>query len=167
MGQIIRYAEAGSLIRVPADLPDAARWVLDFLLDSTYWGEGDMDALDRQTVRALRRLRPIRRYASGFIRADGVELSLVRNALDTETFQGGCEEYADNLGVPPPPDSKMCMWCGFCKALTLRDRIDFWMDAAGVSRSVYLDPIAYDVEGAWRVVASQEMYPAETVDEAA
>lgn len=41
MSQVTRWAPPGSRIRVPADIPESARWVLDqFVSDpGSYWGD--------------------------------------------------------------------------------------------------------------------------------
>lgn len=160
MPPIHRY-EVGKA-RVPVDLPGAVRWVLDGYEDAY---DGTQDDLIGERLAAIRDLRPIWWYSEEFVAVDAHLLSVVRNVLDEETMSGiSCEDAADGYGLPTP--TKACMWCPWCQAIVLRDRIDFWLDRSGHPGNVYYstyikgDP-AHDIEPDWALVASGDAYPEE------
>jgi hypothetical protein len=145
MGQLLRFATGR--IRVPGDLADGARWALHHHLDDPL--EGFYDRYE-QDLAALRRLRPLRRYQSGFVAVDGDELSRVRNLADTDTlgFSPACDELTE-AGDAELGAHAMCGQCEWCRALLLRDRIDFWFDRAGVAKNAYIGDVDPDIEALW------------------
>src|ERR1700752_3522888 len=101
-------------------------------------------------IKAVRPLGIVRRQGSLAL-VDGEKLSDCRNALDAVTFGGqDCADFADGYGIPrDPDDERMCLECDQCKAIILRDRIDYWLDRAGFERSVWLNAIGPEVEDLW------------------
>lgn len=142
-------------VRVPGDLPDGARWALRDHVEGIFDDFYDDYPADR---RALRRLRPLRRYQSGFVAVDGEELSRVRNLADTDTL--GLEPECGTTAGVTLGDGSLCGQCHWCQAHVLRDRIDFWMDAAGKPKSAYIGDVDYDVEAAWAKVWRGEIIDA-------
>lgn len=146
MGQILRYAEGR--IRVPGDLPESARAILDF-----WWDDPALDPDDkvgRRRLRSLQTMTPLYRYANGYVLVNGRKLSDVRNMCDTETLasESMCEEYAAEDGRTLEP-MELCLTCPWCQALAMRDRIDYWLDVEGVYRNPYIAEGTQDQEAFW------------------
>lgn len=164
MPPIHRYAQPGTTVRIPSDVPDAARWVMDEdWLDGTWCGgESADDIFGRLTIRALRSMRPnnhgdLLGVAPTMVRVSAHWLCLVRNLLDIETLNGEpeCDEMVEqNPGLVTLDDDGNCLECHWCKCLVLRDRMDYWLDKAGYPKNAYLAGITYDVEAVWRKVVA-------------
>jgi hypothetical protein len=113
-----RHSQAGR-VRIPGDLPDSVRWVFDehLIMPEAY-------SLSPADVAALRGLRPIRHYDSGFVRVDAAELVRVRNLCEIELteLESGCE-------------NSDCGSCERCRVSLLADRIDHWLAESGLTHN--------------------------------
>lgn len=149
-------------VQVPADLPDACRWAMDFYIDEPeVWLGQEPESWELNEMRALIGLRAHRTYGNGSISVSGADLAAVRNMLDSALLESSqsCDEYAADDHVAPPPDGEMCMWCNWCALLVCRDRCDYWLDQAKLRRNAYIGPTDSSVEAMWSTLWSGKTYP--------
>lgn len=166
MGQILRGGRLGHRIRVPADMAEAIRFVLD--LD--YWIEDSGLAEDENNwarcqlaaLRRVRRRKDVQGRWTTFIEDDLCE---VRNLLDTETLMCGqsCEEACKEEDLPYDLlNDGFCYFCDHCKYLVLRDRIDYWLDHRGCYQSsyykAYIGTSDDSIEDTWKTVWNGGIY---------
>jgi hypothetical protein len=100
-------------VRIPDSLPDAVRWVFNehLVMPEAY-------SLSPSDIAALRGLRPIRHYDSGFVRVDAGELARVRQLCEIELRE-----------LEPECDNGACGTCERCRVSLLADRIDYWLNS--------------------------------------
>lgn len=146
MPPVHRYHEG--IVTVPADLPEAVRWVLSDLDE-----EGGEDYYGIDECRVIRAL-PVRPRPFTTVRVDAYDLCLARNSLDIETLNGSpeCEYLIENEPEYVQPDEHgHCNECTWCKALLLRDRIDYWLDRGGFTeRNYWIGETTAQSESDWR-----------------
>lgn len=152
MPPVHRYARPGSLVTVPPDVPDAVRWVLDDDWQATTWcGDSAEETFGTDSLHAVRTLHAKRRYPAGRIRVDAHALCLIRNLLDLETLNGcpECDDFAKYEGVEVD-EYGYCGECHWCRCITLRDRLDYWLDRQGFGKSAYIDDVPDSIEDDWQ-----------------
>ncbi len=144
-------------VRVPGNLPDCVRGALDLHVENDDWGDYE-DSDELSTATWLNRLRPLRRYQTGFILVDAEVLSELRNRMDLEALNSECQ--CAGYGTVGIQDGGLDPDCTWCQCLLARDRCDYWLDqapavdrpgtAAGITgrKNAWIGKIGYDIE-AW------------------
>lgn len=124
-------------VRVPADLPEGVRWVF-----AEHLSMPEAYGLSAEDLAALRGLRPLRHYNSGYIRVDATELKHVRELAAVELAELECA-CADSLAL-----------CERCRVVALAKRIDCWL----VKESAHDGGVTPEAELTW-----EHMYGGRTV----
>ena len=131
-------------IRVPGDLIEQVRWTLLIAIEGEQ--EGDHDTWltnEASTACLVNRLRPLRRYQTGFVQVDAAVLADLRLALDLLTIAMDC--HCEDYEIPEGFRGE----CPWCEALLVRDRCDYWLDKTPATRrrNAWVGDVTDRIEG--------------------